>query len=35
MLLQVNIESQAYQIRDGCEIIVATPGRLNDCLRKR
>ncbi|EGC37195.1 hypothetical protein DICPUDRAFT_54136 [Dictyostelium purpureum] len=29
------IEEQAYQLGKGCEIVVATPGRLNDCLQKR
>jgi len=26
------IGDQAFQLRDGCEIIIATPGRLRDCL---
>ncbi|KAM9952806.1 hypothetical protein ACTFIR_007862 [Dictyostelium discoideum] len=30
-----SIEDQAYQVSKGCEIIIATPGRLNDCLEKR
>jgi ATP-dependent RNA helicase DDX23/PRP28 len=30
-----SIEEQAYALRDGAEIIIATPGRLVDCLEKR
>jgi len=29
------IEEQAFQLRQGCEILIATPGRLNDCLDRR
>ncbi|KAF2199148.1 putative DEAD/DEAH box helicase [Delitschia confertaspora ATCC 74209] len=29
------IEEQAYALRDGAEIIIATPGRLQDCLERR
>jgi ATP-dependent RNA helicase DDX23/PRP28 len=29
------IEEQAYQLRDGAEIIIATPGRLVDCIERR
>lgn len=29
------IEEQAYSLRDGAEIIIATPGRLVDCLERR
>ncbi|KQK04735.1 hypothetical protein BRADI_2g15606v3, partial [Brachypodium distachyon] len=29
------IEEQAFRIRQGCEVIVATPGRLLDCLERR
>lgn len=29
------IEEQAYNLRDGAEIIIATPGRLVDCLERR
>lgn len=27
-----SIEEQALKLRKGCEIVVATPGRLNDCI---
>ena len=30
-----SIEEQAFQMRDGCEIIIATPGRLVDCIERR
>eukprot|EP01090_Pellita_catalonica_P019502 TRINITY_DN6668_c0_g1_i1.p1 TRINITY_DN6668_c0_g1~~TRINITY_DN6668_c0_g1_i1.p1 ORF type:complete len:593 (+),score=126.03 TRINITY_DN6668_c0_g1_i1:43-1821(+) len=30
-----NIEEQAFALRNGCEIVIATPGRLNDCLDRR
>jgi ATP-dependent RNA helicase DDX23/PRP28 len=30
-----SLEEQAYSIRDGAEIIIATPGRLVDCLERR
>jgi ATP-dependent RNA helicase DDX23/PRP28 len=30
-----SIEEQSYQMRDGCEIIIATPGRLVDCIERR
>ncbi|GAM21705.1 hypothetical protein SAMD00019534_048800 [Acytostelium subglobosum LB1] len=29
------IEDQVTQLSKGCEIVIATPGRLNDCLDKR
>ncbi|KAI7894801.1 P-loop containing nucleoside triphosphate hydrolase protein [Mucor mucedo] len=29
------IEEQAYNLRNGAEIIIATPGRLKDCLDRR
>lgn len=29
------IEEQAYNLRDGAEIVIATPGRLVDCLERR
>ena len=29
------IEEQAYNLRDGAEIVVATPGRLLDCIERR
>lgn len=30
-----SIEEQAFQMREGCEIIIATPGRLVDCIERR
>ena len=30
----VSIEDQGFKLRQGCEIVVATPGRLVDCLEK-
>ncbi|KAF2858366.1 DEAD-domain-containing protein [Piedraia hortae CBS 480.64] len=30
-----SIESQIYNMRDGAEIIIATPGRLVDCIERR
>lgn len=30
-----SLEEQAYSLRDGAEIIIATPGRLVDCLERR
>lgn len=30
-----SIEEQSYQLRDGAEIIIATPGRLVDCIERR
>ncbi|KAF2133910.1 DEAD-domain-containing protein [Dothidotthia symphoricarpi CBS 119687] len=30
-----SIEEQAFQMRDGVEIIIATPGRLVDCIERR
>ncbi|KAL6042117.1 DNA/RNA helicase, DEAD/DEAH box type, N-terminal [Balamuthia mandrillaris] len=29
------IEEQAFQLRKGCELVIATPGRLMDCLERR
>lgn len=29
------LEEQAYSLRDGAEIIIATPGRLVDCIERR
>ena len=29
-----SIEDQGFKLRKGCEIIIATPGRLLDCLEK-
>lgn len=29
------LEEQAYNLRDGAEIIIATPGRLVDCIERR
>uniref|UniRef100_A0A6A7G6Z8 RNA helicase n=1 Tax=Hirondellea gigas TaxID=1518452 RepID=A0A6A7G6Z8_9CRUS len=31
----VPIEAQAFQLREGAEIVIATPGRLKDCLDRR
>lgn len=31
----VPIEKQAFQLREGVEVIIATPGRLNDCIVQR
>ena len=31
----VPIETQAFMLREGSEIIIATPGRLNDCIQSR
>ncbi|KAI6854284.1 Pre-mRNA-splicing ATP-dependent RNA helicase, partial [Hortaea werneckii] len=30
-----SIEEQSYNMRDGAEIIIATPGRLVDCIERR
>lgn len=30
-----NIEEQGFKLRKGCEVIIATPGRLIDCLEQR
>ena len=30
-----SLEEQAYNLRNGCEIIIATPGRLVDCIERR
>ena len=30
-----SMEEQAYRLRDGAEIIIATPGRLVDCIERR
>lgn len=27
--------SQGFRLRDGVEIVIATPGRLRDCLEQR
>jgi len=29
-----SIEDQGFKLRKGCEVIIATPGRLVDCLQK-
>ena len=30
-----SLEEQAYNLRDGAEIVIATPGRLVDCIERR
>ncbi|CAI7854053.1 unnamed protein product [Closterium sp. NIES-54] len=30
-----SIEEQGFKLRQGCEIVIATPGRLLDCLERR
>ncbi|KAK9948004.1 hypothetical protein M0R45_003595 [Rubus argutus] len=30
-----SIEEQGFRIAQGCEVVIATPGRLNDCLERR
>ncbi|MBA0570486.1 hypothetical protein Golob_004138 [Gossypium lobatum] len=30
-----SIEEQRFRIRQGCEVVIATPGRLLDCLERR
>lgn len=30
-----SIEDQGFKLRSGCEIVIATPGRLIDCLERR
>ena len=30
-----SIEDQGFKLRQGCEIVIATPGRLLDCLERR
>ncbi|GFS33087.1 P-loop containing nucleoside triphosphate hydrolases superfamily protein [Actinidia rufa] len=30
-----SIEAQGFKIRQGCEVVIATPGRLIDCLERR
>nr|XP_043605891.1 DEAD-box ATP-dependent RNA helicase 21-like [Erigeron canadensis]XP_043605892.1 DEAD-box ATP-dependent RNA helicase 21-like [Erigeron canadensis]XP_043605893.1 DEAD-box ATP-dependent RNA helicase 21-like [Erigeron canadensis]XP_043605894.1 DEAD-box ATP-dependent RNA helicase 21-like [Erigeron canadensis]XP_043605895.1 DEAD-box ATP-dependent RNA helicase 21-like [Erigeron canadensis]XP_043605896.1 DEAD-box ATP-dependent RNA helicase 21-like [Erigeron canadensis]XP_043605897.1 DEAD-box ATP-d len=30
-----SIEEQGFKIRQGCQVVIATPGRLKDCLERR
>ncbi|XXG52723.1 hypothetical protein AAC387_Pa03g0971 [Persea americana] len=30
-----SIQEQAFKLRQGCEVVIATPGRLIDCLERR
>ncbi|KAF3956435.1 hypothetical protein CMV_018437 [Castanea mollissima] len=30
-----SIEEQGFRVRQGCEVVIATPGRLIDCLERR
>ncbi|KAJ0636571.1 putative RNA helicase [Helianthus annuus] len=30
-----SVEEQGFKIRQGCEVVTATPGRLIDCLERR
>jgi ATP-dependent RNA helicase DDX23/PRP28 len=30
-----SVEEQSHNLRNGCEIIIATPGRLKDCIERR
>ncbi|XWS13304.1 hypothetical protein CRYUN_Cryun36dG0025900 [Craigia yunnanensis] len=30
-----SIEEQGFKVRQGCEVVIATPGRLLDCLERR
>lgn len=30
-----SIEEQAFALRKGCEVVVATPGRIKDCIESR
>ncbi|PRQ24712.1 putative RNA helicase [Rosa chinensis] len=32
---ETSIEEQGFKIRQGCEVVIATPGRLIDCLERR
>jgi ATP-dependent RNA helicase DDX23/PRP28 len=35
LCFQVSIDEQGMALRRGCEIVIATPGRLVDCLESR
>ena len=30
-----DIEQQAFKLRQGCEVLIGTPGRVDDCLQRR
>lgn len=34
LLSTQDIEAQGFELRRGVEIVIGTPGRLNDCLEK-
>jgi len=30
-----SIEEQGFKLRQGCHVVIATPGRMKDCLERR